>query len=253
MNTISLNTRYYRAIPIDATGYEEETLELDPERTAVVIMHCWNIGCPDGPPVDTQFCVGMGWPQATEEAWRIMKDIIRPVLDVVRTTDLHVCHVEADWMASAYPEIESRRRPDTSQPNENWQKLIDRAHGPRYLEDSPLAQMRRAEIVAPDADEPLFFYTEPLDEYFRERGIDTAIYAGFATNMCILNAAGGAQPMAARGHRCILIRDATVGTETPESFPERLATRYGIHMFEWKLGCSTTSSDLMRALELELS
>ena len=52
----------------------------------------------------------------------------------------------------------------------------------------------------------------------------------------------------ARGYRCVLIRDGTIGVETPETFPERLATRYGIHRFEWQLGYSATFADFMRAV-----
>ncbi|MDP6701828.1 MAG: hypothetical protein QGH25_19405, partial [Candidatus Latescibacteria bacterium] len=72
---------------------------------------------------------------------------------------------------------------------------------------------------------------------------------GFATDMCVLGAEGGARPMLARGYRCILMRDATVGVETPESFPQRLATRYATHLFEWSLGYSTTSADFAIALD----
>ena len=82
----------------------------------------------------------------------------------------------------------------------------------------------------------------------RARDIDTLIYMGFATDMCVLGAEGGARPMLARGYRCILMRDATVGVETPESFPKRLATRYATHLFEWSVGYSTTSADFATAL-----
>ena len=103
--TARLKTRYYRALPIDAPGYEEEVFELSLEKTALVGMHCWNIGCPDGPPVDVDFCVGMGWPQATEEAGRIMREIVRPAMDAARRVGMPVCHVESDWMDGQYPDV----------------------------------------------------------------------------------------------------------------------------------------------------
>ena len=58
--------------------------------------------------------------------------------------------------------------------------------------------MRRAEIIAPKDDEQIFFYSDVLDKYLRDRDIDTLIYMGFATDMCILNAEGGARPMLAK-------------------------------------------------------
>jgi nicotinamidase-related amidase len=247
--TLRLAARYYRALPIDDPGYEEEVFELPLAQTALVGMHCWNIGCPDGPPVDVNYCVGMGWPQSTEEAWRIMQEVMRPAMDAARGIGLPVCHVESDWMDARYPEVPSRRsgRAAERAPGEAGD-MAARAHGLNYIKDSPLAQMGRARITAPVGDEPLVFYTDQLDDYLKERHIDTLIYMGFAADMCLLNAEGGAFPMLGRGYRCILMRDATVGVETPSSFPERLATRYATHIFEWKVGYGTTFADFITAV-----
>ena len=247
--TMDLKARYYRALPIDDPGLEETRFELAVERTALIGMHGWNIGCPDGPPVDVRFCVGMGWPQATAEAYRIMVEVMRPAMDLARKAGLPLCHVETDWMDAQYPDIPSHRDPQAGpQLTAQQQAMLDRAHGVDYMTGSPLAHMRRAEIIAPQGDEPLVFYSDVLDEYLKARRIDTLIYMGFATDMCILAAEGGARPMLAKGYRCILMRDATVGVETPESFPQRLATRYATHLFEWSVGYSTTSADFQQAL-----
>ncbi len=247
--TCSLNARYYRALPIDAPGYESVRLALPVENTALIGLHCWNIGCPDGPAIDRNYCVGMGWPQATAEAARIMADSIRPAMDAARKIGMPVCHVESDWMARHYPHIPSRSKvPSQPEQADHARALRDRAHGPNYLTRSPLARMKRAEVVAPIGDEPLIFYTDTLDAHLKTRGITTLIYAGFATDMCILNAEGGARAMLARGYQCILMRDATIGVETPDSFPEKLATRYGTHIFEWQLGYSTTFRDFTHAI-----
>ena len=244
---MKLAARYYRALPVDAPGYEPIALDLDPTRTAFVGIHCWNIGCPDGPPVDTDYCVGMGWPDATTEASRIMIEVIRPLMDTAREAGVSVCHIETDWMADRYPDIPSRRKEQPA-PSllDRQHEMLQRAHGKDYLKASPLASMKRADIVSPTEDEPLFFYTDPFDAWLKTRDIDTLIYAGFATDMCVLGAEGGARPMLSRNYQCILVRDATVGVETPESFPERLATRYGIHRFEWQVGYSATSEDVHR-------
>lgn len=245
---IRLNTRYYRALPTDHPGYEQEVFELPVEKTALIGMHCWNIGCPDGPPVDVNYCVGMGWPEATAEAGRIMKEVIRPAMDAARGIGLPVCHVETDWMDTQYPEVPSRRRHEAGPAASLQREMLERAHGRDYLKNSPLARMRRAQIVEPVGDEPLVFYTDQLDAYLKERGSETLIYTGFAADMCVLNAEGGARAMLGRGYRCILMRDATVGVETPDTFPKRLATRYGIHLFEWQVGYSTTLRDFLTAV-----
>ena len=248
-NTLCLPARYYRALPTDRPGYEETTLTLPVEKTALVGMHCWNIGCPDGPATDPDYCVGMGWPQATQEAGRIMAEVIRPAMDLARSIDMPVCHVETDWMDREYPHIASRRAEATSPAHPRQQEMLDRAHGVDYMERSPLAEMRRAEIVSPAGDEPLFFYSDKLDEYLRERAIETLIYMGFAADMCLLGAEGGARPMLARGYRCVVMRDATVGVESPDTFPQRLATSYGLHIFEWTLGHGCTFAQFKQAVE----
>jgi nicotinamidase-related amidase len=248
--TLKFNARYYRARPIDSPGYEQVTFDLPVAQTALVGMHCWNIGCPDGPPLDMDYCVDMGWPQATAEACRIMGEIIRPAMDAAREIEMPIVHVETDWMDEQYPHIPSRRgESKTWRPTSRQKEMLDRAHGPDYMVRSPLAKMKRAQIVSPVGDEPLVFYTDTLDEYLKTHNIETLIYTGFAADMCVLNSEGGAAAMLGRGHRCILIRDGTVGVERPDTFDERLATRYGVHIFEWKLGYSTTFNNFMTAVK----
>jgi len=248
--TLHLKARYYRALPVDRPGYEDVVLDLPAAETALVGMHCWNIGCADGPPVNVDFCVGMGWPQATAEAGRIMAGVIRPAMDLCRARGVAVCHVENDWMDHQYPQVESRRRPaTTSALPPVTAELRDRAHGAGYMEHSPIARMRRAEVVSPQGDEPLVFYTDQLHAWLQAHGIRNLIYTGFAADMCLLGAEGGARPMLGLGYRCILIREATVGVETPQTFPERLVTRYAIHRFEWQVGWGCSHADFTDAVE----
>ncbi len=247
--TLQLPARYYTALPTDRPSYEQVTLSLPVEKTALVGMHCWNIGCPDGPSVDTDYCVGMGWPQATQEAERTMAEVIRPAMDLARSIGIPVCHVETDWMDRQYPDVASRRSHDSAPIHPRQREMLERAHGVDYMERSPLAKMRRAEIVSPVGDEPLMFYSDVLDQYLRDRGVDTLIYTGFAADMCLLGAEGGARPMLARGYRCIVMRDATVGVESPDTFPQRLATNYGLHIFEWTLGYGCTFGQFKQAVD----
>ena len=55
--------------------------------------------------------------------------------------------------------------------------------------------------------------------------------------------------MLARGYRCVVIRDATVGVETPASFPQRLSTNYALHIFEWTLGFGCTFAQFQQAID----
>ncbi len=54
---------------------------------------------------------------------------------------------------------------------------------------------------------------------------------------------------AALGYRLFLIRDATLGVESPDTFDERIATRWAIRYFEAHYGDSITLADFVKACE----
>ena len=63
----------------------------------------------------------------------------------------------------------------------------------------------------------------------------------------ILRAPGGLEPMCSYGYRRFLIRDATVGVELPNTFKERIATRWAIAYFETHGGYTLTTEDFIKA------
>jgi nicotinamidase-related amidase len=107
--------------------------------------------------------------------------------------------------------------------------------------------MDRAAIVAPEPGDIYAWQTGQLDRLLRRRGVENLIYCGFATDMCVLRAPGGVEPMAGYGYRLYLLRDATVGVELPDTFEERLATRWGIRYFETHYGQTLTTEELVAA------
>jgi nicotinamidase-related amidase len=243
---LNLVGRYYRTIPIDSAAYAEEQLALDADRTALVSLHCWDIGCPGGPPIDPNFCVGMGYRVSLEEAYRIMRDLIRPALDAARAAGLAVFHVQAESIAARYPQWFTQ---DVDAPPASGGEpaapeaipghrdaILFRSHGRDYMTKSGLACMDTAAVVASRPDEPVVHQSGQFDRMLRRRGIVNLIYAGFATDMCILNAPGGIGPMFSLGYRVLLIREATLGVECPDTFDQRIATRWGIRFIETHWG-----------------
>jgi len=109
--------------------------------------------------------------------------------------------------------------------------------------------MDRADVVMPLPGEPFVYQTTQFDRTLRLHGIENLIYSGSATDMCILRAPGGVEPMAPYGYRIFLMRDATVGVELPDTFEERIATRWGIAYFEAHYGNTITSEDFIKACE----
>ena len=255
---LNLATRYYRTLPITRMGYETETVELDPRRTALVALHCWDIGCDGGPAIDPNYYVGMGTLDSYREAVRILQECVRPAIDAARRAGVLVCHVEHPAIAAQFPQ--SREAVDPPPPAAvpaepprpravpgHVERMVARTFGQDYDTKSPYARMGRAKIVEPLPAEPVVYQTGQFDRILRQRGIENLIYSGFAADMCILRAPGGAEPMFGFGYRQFLLRDATVGVEFPDSFPDRVATRWAVRYFESRLGNGLLTRDFITA------
>jgi len=255
---LRLRARHYRTIPTDRPGYVEEPLELEAEKTGFVSLHCWNIGCPGGPPTDPRFWVGMGFPQTCDEEYRIMKEHIRPCLDAARAAGIAVCHVQAELIAKRYPQWYQQEADPPPAPRPigepapppaipgHIEEIVARSHGKDYAINPPYADMDFPEVCAPLPGEPIVHQSAQFDRHLRKRGIVNLIYAGFATDMCILNAPGGIGPMFSLGYRIALIRDATLGVELPDTFDQRIATRWGLSFVETHWGDTITAADFIQ-------
>jgi NAD(P)-dependent dehydrogenase (short-subunit alcohol dehydrogenase family) len=108
-----------------------------------------------------------------------------------------------------------------------------------------------AEIVAALPEEPVVHQTQQFDRMLRRQGIVNLIYAGFATDMCILNAPGGLGPMFALGYRVLLIREATLGVEQPDTIADRIATRWGMRFGPDAVARSAASVPLRKIPSLD--
>lgn len=257
MSSLRLPYRYYRTIPLTQMGYVEETIQLDARRTALVVLHCWDIGCEGGPEIDPNFFVGMGSVESFREAARILQQYIRTAMDAARRSGLPVCHVEHPDIARQYPQ--SAEEQDAPTPCSQhfsppavpgWNEaMTDRSHGRDYATRSPYARMGRARTAEILPHEPVAWQTAQFDRQLRKRSIENLIYCGFAADMCILRAAGGLESMRSYGYRLFLLRDATAGVEFPDTIHEMLATRWAIRYFETHGGNTVLTADFIRACQ----
>lgn len=252
---LRLTGRHFWMRPIDQMRYEEKPWRLEVAKTALVGLHCWNIGCEDGPAVDPAYAVGMASRESFAEADRIMREKIAPAMAAARRCGVSVCHVTSASIAARDARAREDTDPvpaalaDTPEPLDlGWAQFIsDRSYGPAYAQNSPYAHMRRAKVVDPLPGEIYVFQTNQFHRALHQRGIENLIYAGFATDMCILRAPGGIQPMFSLGYRTFLMRDATLGVEFTDTFEQRTMTFWGIRYFETHLGDTVTFDDFVRA------
>ena len=80
-------------------------------------------------------------------------------------------------------------------------------------------------VIEPQADDFVVATGEQLHLLLRDRRIVNLVYAGFATNICVVYRDYVLQAMRARGYRPVLLRDCTSAIETRDTFDTLLITR----------------------------
>lgn len=254
--TLSLPVRFYSGAPAASPrGLLRETWELDPRRTALIELHCWNIGFPDGPAVPADYWVFMGSLQNHERMVPIVREIIAPLLDAGRRAGMPVVHVQSESIAARYPELEPPRPPAPPSSGPGWRPVTDdvlrrteRVHGPGYREWDGWAASDVASPVRPQPGDTMIATTDQFDAWLREKGIVTLLYTGFCTNLCILDSPAAMKAMRDRGYRCVLLREATLACEFPDTLDALAHTRAAIQYIEAWVGYTAAVGDLMQAL-----
>ena len=97
-------------------------------------------------------------------------------------------------------------------------------------------QLDVAPPVRPRRGDVMIATTEQFDAWLRGRGITDLLYTGFCTNLCILDAPGGMRLMAPLGYRCVILREATLAVEFPDTLERRLQTQASLRYIEGWVG-----------------
>ena len=148
-------------------------------------------------------------------------------------------------------------------PNDGW---LERAKKHTVAKIAPLLQLARnnrmiiihaphgqeiAKAVKPLPDEIILdaahSTTMEFDNFLKENGLETLIYAGYSSNWCVLHRPVGIINMRQRGYNIILLRDCTIGFETPETLNGEWANEVTINIIEYQWGMTATIDDLKRA------
>ncbi len=255
---LRLRGRHWRTRTLATADWEEEDVALDPKETGFVALHLWNVGDVNGPPVPEFFSVDMGKPDTQAESVRIAAEFIRPAIDAARAAGMAIFHVEPRNIALKYDSVQHmledndlnppRPAPGPPEVNPGWRKeRAERTHGHGYMEWDGWQQMRILSSCEAEPGDQVILTSAQFDRICRSRGIKNLIYTGFATNMCILGSEGATRPMLAYGYRIFLIREATLGTEIPETFQDRLITKVALIEFQKHVGDTIGFDQFMAA------
>jgi len=192
MRVVDLRTRrfVFQAPTERDAVYKFESLGLDLDKTAIVLIDVWNHH-----PVESYL----------KRALVNIRQKIFPLLNLARKHNMNIIHC----------------------PHEH----------PIHKSCKPLP------------DEKVFYTGDLLNSYLGSIGVRTLLYAGYALNWCVFHRPEGIISMRhAGGYRIILLRDCTVGFETPESLDGEWALKMAINMVEFQWGCTSTLEDLRVAL-----
>ncbi len=240
---------------LDEACWKETEYLLDSARTGFVALHLWNVGEPGGPGIPERFFVDMGSREAQVESVRIAREHIRPAIDAARAAGLSVFHVEPANIALKYPSVhamlDEEAKPAAERPpeaNSGWiLERADRTHGKGYRDWDGWRKMRILSSCEPEPRDQVILTGGQLDRICRSRGIRNLVYAGFATNMCILDSPAATREMLGLGYRIFLIREATLAVEYPDTFPERLMTRAALKYYQQVIGDTVGLAQFLEA------
>jgi nicotinamidase-related amidase len=255
--TLELPVTHYRGAPsAEPDGRVTASWSLELARTALIELHCWNIGFPDAIPVPPDFWVFMGSLQNHERMVPIVEEVIAPLLHAGRRAGIPVVHVQSESIAARYPGMEPPRpapppRPGPPAPRPATNDLLERTeriHGEGYREWEGWRHVDVASPVRPEPGDTMIATTDQFDAWLRDRGITTLLYTGFCTNLCILDSPAAMKAMRDRGYRCVILREATLAVEFPETLEALTHTRASLQYIESWVGYTASASHLLHGL-----
>lgn len=232
---------YYRQFDADHSretpgegygGWSVADIEIEADRTALVVMHAWDTGTPEQYP---------GWWRAVEympRAQAILRDVFPPLLRAVRDSGFRLYHVVGGgnyyrelpgYLATVELAGPEQPPPPTIEADPSLERLrafraanvfvgshneADVARGFANLDFAPEARPLPGEPIAENGHQ--------LFALCRQHGVNHLIYAGFAVNWCLLLSPGGMAEMSRHGVMCSALRQATTAVESRETARQEL-------------------------------
>ncbi|MFW6012398.1 MAG: isochorismatase family protein [bacterium] len=170
----------------------------------------------------------------------------RRPLDLHRTAlvliDVWARHPNDGWQRRAQEIIEESLVPLVDLARRGGMLIVHAPHG------EPIAP-----LVAPAPEDVLLddhgiASAAAFDRFLRRRGVDTLLYAGFASNWCLLTRPVGIRGMKELGYDVLLVRDASIAMESPRTISGQWAHTAAVDLIELHWGASTTLEHLREAL-----
>ena len=241
-----LPVRYYQdstpvGVPCREENFERREIDMDlpVEQTAIVLIDLWHNHFIDS------------W---IERAGKVLREQVLPAIEAARHVGLPVIHAPCPEVAAQYDQLGIHAKAPPSSKAPEWPPPEFRRRegewhayrGPREQEPGirDIREDRRvSDLVEVRPDDIVIATGEQLHTWLASKGILHIIFAGFATNWCIINRDYGVRAMRNRGYNTILLRDATTGVEFPDTLDGLWATELSLREVEQKFGFSASNPD----------
>lgn len=255
-------------------GHIADTIRTTADRLAIIAMHCWNIGEPDGPypyePTDEPVVdsIVATW---VPRARRIIKEQLVPLFAAARQAGIWICHSAPNIYGVRYPQHKDEldqlpvARPATGGESPKPYGCLNpltlkqryaKSYGPSFpgaVWETHPDMFDIARAIRPQAEDGVIITTQQLDRLLRRRGVDTLLYVGFMTDYCIMGSPGGIESMTGLGYRCIILRDCTTAFEYADTIATNMMTKAAIRRIEYAFGWSGTSADIIKACRADVA
>ena len=246
MKPIHLTVRYFQDSPPEGQPYREEffirretTMSLPVGQTALVLVDVWN----------NHFIES--W---LERASQVTREAVVPVLEAARAAGLTIVHAPCPEVAAQFDQL-ARHRPPPHEPEPDWPPADFRSRHGAYAafrgpRDQPpgiprIEPLGMSPAIEVEDDDFVVATGQQLHDLCRGRRILHLVYAGFAANWCVLGRDYGMRAMRRRGYNLILLRDATMGVEFPDTLGELTATELAVREAEQQIGFSASNEDFL--------
>jgi nicotinamidase-related amidase len=255
VKNLNLCVRYFQDstppdVPCRETAFirREFEMPLPVDETALVLVDLWNVHFIES------------W---IERAAQVTKDCVVPVLNTARQAGLTIVHAPSPSVAEHYPQLQRHKPPEPSVPSA-WPPSTFRSRegdyavyrGPRSQPpgigvhwDKLASQLAVSPAIDVKPEEFVIATGQQLHELLEERRILHLLFAGFATNWCVLGRDYGIRSMSRYGYNIVLLRDATTGVEFPDTYDNLFTTEVSIREVEQQYGFSASNADFCEAVE----
>lgn len=264
LETIRIPTSYYQnfdadldaAVPEESFGgWKKANLDFPKRRTALVVMHAWDMGTKEKYP---------GWWRAAPWARRasvILENVFPGLLNSVRMSGIRVFHVASAGNGyyeryAGYQVTKALCRPlDVQMEKIPSDPITDKILkfrsenvfvGSRNEDDvkTGFAGLDFPTNAKPLENEPIAVDSHQLLALCKKYDINHLIYCGFCINWCLLLSPGGMADMNQHGIICSAIRDAVCAVENKETAATELAKEIALWRVALAYGFVFDSRDI---------